>query len=167
VFTPTTDYGKALNIRGHLSFYAATLGDVRRSPRHPYIAFSCRCDSPPLQVRVGAQITGNLGTADYAISINDVRFVWCVCVCVCAMVRVCAAAASVCVVSLNRRPALAVRRLDGHEDGRVGRVPLHRRWQQLPRLSAQPGPPCWRPGTPHTTRRRTKSEERRRRKNED
>ncbi|ELR24078.1 superoxide dismutase [cu-zn], putative [Acanthamoeba castellanii str. Neff] len=43
VFTPTTDYGKALNIRGHLSFYAATLGDI----------------------------TGNLGTAEYAISIND------------------------------------------------------------------------------------------------
>jgi hypothetical protein len=39
VFTPTTDYGKALNIRGHLSFYAATLGDVRRSPRHPHRLF--------------------------------------------------------------------------------------------------------------------------------
>ena len=55
-------------------------------------------------MRVGAQITGNLGTADYAISINDVRFVWCVCVCVCAMVRVCAAAASVCVCGESQPP---------------------------------------------------------------
>lgn len=73
VFTPTTDYGKALNIRGHLSFYAATLGDVR-GHHHPS-PFLVAATHHRLQVRVGAQITGNLGTAEYAISINDVRFV--------------------------------------------------------------------------------------------
>jgi hypothetical protein len=82
VFTPTTDYGKALNIRGHLSFYAATLGDVR-GHHHPS-PFLVAATHHRLQVRVGAQITGNLGTAEYAISINNVRFVcvrWFVCVC--------------------------------------------------------------------------------------
>jgi hypothetical protein len=29
VFKPTTDYGRALNVQGHISFYADTLDDVR------------------------------------------------------------------------------------------------------------------------------------------
>jgi hypothetical protein len=32
VFKPTTDYGRALNVQGHISFYADTLADVRPLP---------------------------------------------------------------------------------------------------------------------------------------